>query len=276
MSYNPSIGTPNRRPVSTYSGAESRDLPKSYAEAREACERASKRRGGARGKVAHNTTIREVPCDDEQGRPAYAVKLHDTDIVVFLPCGSVELSTGGYQTFTTRDRMNRCGVRIGMADGVPAVYHGETTLAYVDGMRLKFRSDGSPGMAWYPSNAQPVGSVDDIRSRRRRVLARARRAQKREDYSHPDPFYWELRSGGYSPHRGTVPEVFVADSKVGLARRTRKPDAIDTSRADEDFAAFCRNATNAQLDGIEAKELAAGRTNEVRIVVAEKRARGLS
>lgn len=227
-SYNPALGTPNRRPVSTYSGAESRDLPKSYAEAREAFERADKRKGGARGKLAHNTTIHLVGLgEDRSGKqaPVYAVRLHRTDVVTFYPDLSIGLDSDGFQTFTTRDRWNRCGIRVGMGGGVPYVQHGNSTLPYVDGMRLKFRSDGAAGMAFYPSNAQPSGSWDAIAARRRRVLARSRRAFKRGDHTVPDPFYWPLRSGGHSPHRGTVPEVFRTDSECGLKPRDPAKEA---------------------------------------------------
>lgn len=243
--YNPNLGTPNRRPVSSYSGPDSRDLPKSYAEAREAFERADKRRGGARGRIAHNTTIHvRGDAEDRSGQraPVYAVRLHDTDIVTFYPDLSIGLDSGGYMTFTTRDRMNRCGIRVGLGGGAPFVFHGASTLPYVDGMRLKFRSDGTPGMAWYPSNAQPVGTVDEINARRRRVLAKYRRDERaylkrraaRKPGSPPPnpadvhphvPFYWPLRTGGHSPHRGTVPETFRTDSECGLKPRDKAKEA---------------------------------------------------
>lgn len=225
--YNPSIGSPGVYHVKPYDPASSRDLPKNYAEAREAFERADKRRGGARGKIAHNTTIREVPVVDRagsngDGSPAYAVKLHDTDIVTFLPCGSIELDTGGYQTTTTRDRMNRCGVCIGMGGGVASVRHGGTELVYADGMRLKFRRDGTPGMAWYVNTAKPIGSVDDVRARRRRVLARAQREDKAGLQLTVVPFYWPGRQGGYTHKAGNCPEAFGSDFEFGLKKKTRR------------------------------------------------------
>lgn len=235
MSYNPSIGTPNRRAVSAYSGQASRDLPQTYEQAREAFERADKRRGGARGIIAHNTRIvrREETGGELRGTLTYGIVLHETEIVTFYADSSVGLDSGGYQTVTTRDRWNRCGVRVGMSGGVPSVTHGPIGAspaernydseqgpsfwsnpehAYRDGMRL--HADGSV------SGPSVCGTVDEIRSRRRRSLAK----HNRDGYSKGEArvlFFWPSRQGGYSPFKGTVPEAFLTDSGAGLAARTR-------------------------------------------------------
>lgn len=97
--YDPSLGTPNRSPLTTYSPASSRDLPKSWTEARDAFERAQKRRGGAQGKLTYNTWIEERrDVRHKGGVPSYAIVLHQTDVVTFHPDDSVELDSGGYQT----------------------------------------------------------------------------------------------------------------------------------------------------------------------------------
>jgi hypothetical protein len=263
MTYNPSIGAPNWRPVKPYSRDCDKDLPKSYVDCQIAYEWAIRRRGGAKGKLAANTKIHqfEVKLGEWKGSLSYAIRLHDTDIVIFHADDSVELNSGGYQTFTTRDRMNRCGIRIGMADGVPSViWHGQEH-AFRDGMRLH----AAGGVTGPPI----VGTIDQIRQRRRRALAKARKGEVQHV-----PWYWPNRSGGYTIHNGTVPEAFHSDADCGLHPMTRRKDASKTARYDADFAGFCRNATDAQLDGIEEKERAAGRTGEVAIVQAEKRARG--
>lgn len=41
-----------------------------------------------------------------QERPAYAVRLHNTDIIRFCPNGDIRLSSGGYLTVTTKARLN--------------------------------------------------------------------------------------------------------------------------------------------------------------------------
>lgn len=52
-------------------------------------------------KVAHNT-IEYTRADGTR-----VIRLHLTDIVEFLPDGSVRLSTGGFKTHTTKDRLNQ-------------------------------------------------------------------------------------------------------------------------------------------------------------------------
>lgn len=223
--YNPSIGSPNRRAVSNFDGPEARDLPKSWEQARALFDRADKRRGGARGKVAHNTTVEERRYMRHSGNESsYAVRLHSTDVVTFHPDGSIELNTGGWQTPTTRDRMQRCGVRVSMHLGIPGVRHGNSELPYVDGMMLKFRSDGTPGMAWYRNTSLPSGTLDEIRRRRTRNLSRERRDYKAGREPTRDCFRWPNRSGGWAP-RGTAPETFQTDSELGLKPICAKKEA---------------------------------------------------
>ncbi len=51
-------------------------------------------------KVANNTYIRRTGLD------TIALRLHETDILVWHEDGSVELNSGGWQTVTTKSRMN--------------------------------------------------------------------------------------------------------------------------------------------------------------------------
>ena len=51
-------------------------------------------------KVANNTYLNRRGDD-------IAVTFHDTDVVTYHPSGSVTLSTGGYQSMTTKERLNR-------------------------------------------------------------------------------------------------------------------------------------------------------------------------
>lgn len=233
--YNPRIGAPNVSRVNVYSGAQSRDLPKSYNAAREAFEHADKRRGGARGKLAHNTTIEQVyDRRHTGGLPSYAVVLHGTRVVTFNPDGSIDLNTGGWQTPTTRDRMNRCGIRIGMGGGVASVTHGPNGYdgagdkeypafwsnpehVYRDGMRL--HADGTV------TGVPVCGTVAEVRSRRARMLSRAKRAEragKDLPFAHM-PWYWDGKQGGRAHgYHGNCPEAFKTDSDCGLNTRTRK------------------------------------------------------
>jgi hypothetical protein len=51
-------------------------------------------------KIANNTTLERL------GPDAIAVRLHRTDVVVFYADGSVVFRTGGWNTSTTRARLN--------------------------------------------------------------------------------------------------------------------------------------------------------------------------
>ena len=59
-----------------------------------------KRRGSV--KLTHNTYL-------ERDGAEYVVRLWGTDILRFLPDGSVVLNSGGYRTVTTKDRLNHFG-----------------------------------------------------------------------------------------------------------------------------------------------------------------------
>lgn len=211
--FNPYICTPGIK-----RGRERPDgtLPTNYAEALAALDKAHKRRGQARGMIAYCTDIRM------QG-DSVIVRLHSTDIVAFRPDGSSVISTGGWQTYLTRDRLNRMGFSVSMGGGVPTInteMHGP--LPFVDGMTM-------PGKPWpgrqpdYPAGLNPwTLDVAMIRRHRARALARERRELKRIDadltlyadtrraaINNVDAAWrWPKRSGGYSPHNGTVPEVW--------------------------------------------------------------------
>lgn len=221
MTYNPKIGAPGVRPVGAppYRRDSDVDLPRTYMEARDAFERADKRRGSARGKLCHNTRIERITTPEGvwKGSVGFGIVLHDTRIVTFNPDDSITLDTGGWQTPTTRDRMNRCGLSVYMSSGVAIVRHAGLEHAYRDGMIL--HPDGSV------SGPPVVGTVAEILSRRRRHLASARRAEKRGD-DLPWLFYWPNKRGGESRHKGNVPEVFLTDCDCGLKTRTQsKVDA---------------------------------------------------
>lgn len=190
-----------------------RDLPKNYVEAFDAHAALLKKRGAAALRLASGTYILEVGGH-------LAIYFWGRAIVTYYSDGRVELNTHGYQTASTRDRMNRSGIRIGMRDGVPFVLHQyDHRMAFVDGMILH-----PHGEVTYPEGLEPANiALDDIIRRRRRNLARRRRwingPIKKQDF--PDVFYWACKSGGYSRHFGTIPEVFSTDLELGLTRTRR-------------------------------------------------------
>ncbi len=94
------------------------DLPTSYFAAQSRLGRRDER------KVANNTRL--VRRADDR----IAVRLHSTDVVTFYADGSTRLSSGGWQTVTTRDRINRCldgGWSVGTERGVMYLYRRVAT-----------------------------------------------------------------------------------------------------------------------------------------------------
>lgn len=170
-------------------------LPKSYAEAA-ALYDAKRARMRAVGdpKIANNTTLRPT---GERGVNAYAVRLHSTDIVTFFEDGSIRLSTGGWQTFLTRNRIVECGFRCHTSNGVARVAHGDRFWTFADRMTLL-----PDGTVRYVDVVDP----DPARVERRRKAAR-RKARRTGDYS--DFTHCDTR-GSSRWNGGNVPEAFDA------------------------------------------------------------------
>jgi hypothetical protein len=89
--------------------------------------------------VANNTYARL----EDDGR--IVVKYHATDILTFFPNGEVEYQSGGWLTYTTKDRFNRFGAHrttISQDKGRWYVHaggwSGEVLTDYYDGMRVRF------------------------------------------------------------------------------------------------------------------------------------------
>lgn len=55
-----------------------------------------------RSKFVDNNTVEYFTPDNRR-----VIRLHDTDILVFLPDGSYSVDTGGWRTVTTKDRINK-------------------------------------------------------------------------------------------------------------------------------------------------------------------------
>lgn len=158
-------------------------LPRSYDEARALFE-AKSRHPRWTGRIGHNTRLLS---DDPD---AFAVELHSTSIVTFHSDGRIELSTGGWQTATTRDRFRRCGLRVYTTGGVAEVEHGGRRWTFADGMIL--HPDG--GVSYHGT-----GYVDPDPEK---VLRRRRRNLRRGEAMHCDSRQSSCWSGG------NVPEAF--------------------------------------------------------------------
>jgi hypothetical protein len=89
-----------------------------YAECQEMIATARSRADGK--PIGNNTRL------EDRGN-CFAVRLHGTDVVSFHPDGSIVLDSGGWQTVTTKDRMNKylpAGWRVNQERGTWYLCHG--------------------------------------------------------------------------------------------------------------------------------------------------------
>jgi hypothetical protein len=92
----------------------------SYHEAQTMMARAQDRGYGARRKLQNNTYLHARSNGD------YAVRLHSTDVVTIHADGTYSLNTGGWETVTTKDRINNYGpARVYSHRGTWAVMHSD-------------------------------------------------------------------------------------------------------------------------------------------------------
>ena len=81
------------------------------------------KRASPKGKRLDNNTYAVALGDDR-----YAIRLHETNIVIFNPDNTIELHTGGWQTATTKDRMCKyAGVRMWQEENVWFIRMNEQT-----------------------------------------------------------------------------------------------------------------------------------------------------
>lgn len=115
----------------------------SYADAKRFFDESA--RGQRMPKLAHNTHV--VPTSDG----GYAVRLHHTNIVTFYPDGTIALNSGGYQTVTTKARMNEVlrtvGVKVDQVRGTWYVrdFGTQQKVEFFDGMRFRVDAPASWG-----------------------------------------------------------------------------------------------------------------------------------
>jgi len=136
-----------------------------YAEAKEMMSRA---RDGRR-KLANNTYL-EIRTPDWQSAPYgegidYAVRLHGTDVVTLHPDGSYTLDSGGWQTPTTKERINRFAPVAVWAvkrrwqiapRREPGAAAFTRAIPYQDGMRVRPGRAGQP-FGWTLEPPAPAG-----------------------------------------------------------------------------------------------------------------------
>jgi hypothetical protein len=82
-------------------------------------------------KVAHNTHLHRVDAD------TIAVRLHSTDVVTLHRDGRAVLSSDGWRTVTTKERLNRFApCRVYQQRGEWFVQHGGDTVPFRDGLQI--------------------------------------------------------------------------------------------------------------------------------------------
>lgn len=127
-------------------------------------------------KLANNTYLVHVQDPDRPsiGKVDLAVRLHNTYIVIFRQDGKVVLNSGGWQTLTTRDRMNRYipePWRISQTQGIWYVTgygHPENkNRVYQDGMYFELEPCGT----YVPKNL--AEGPEDTRYQRKLIRAYA-------------------------------------------------------------------------------------------------------
>lgn len=83
-------------------------------------------------KLALNTYAKRI---DEK---TIAIRLYDTDVVVYRDNGVVELNSGGFRTATTKDRINGFSpIRLRQEKSVWYVMGQESTVLFFDGIQFK-------------------------------------------------------------------------------------------------------------------------------------------
>lgn len=86
----------------------------------------------ATAKIIANNTVEYTTTD---GRTV--IRLHQTDIVTTMPNGDIVLNTGGWQTVTTKERLNRYApASIYSHNGVWIIRYAGQEYAYQDGLTI--------------------------------------------------------------------------------------------------------------------------------------------
>ena len=118
---------------------------------KEALAQVKTARNGYKKPIGNNTWL--ILNDDD----SVAVRLHQTDIITYRPDGSIILDTGGWETVTTKARMNEYldHPRVGSERGVWTISSGGIDYFYQDGMVIN--PDGT--IDAQPTFAEKLGKI---------------------------------------------------------------------------------------------------------------------
>ncbi len=131
--------------------------PTNYAEASEILASGRTRDSRTSRKIAPNTVLGFLPHKEGAAR-RIGVQFHATVIVVFHESGATVLDSGGWQTLTTKERMNRyLAPGLGLYQEKHVWYVSDRRPEFLpddaDGWDKKFRVDFRDGMLILPDHA---------------------------------------------------------------------------------------------------------------------------
>lgn len=131
-----------------------------------------------RRKLANNTYLEKFSSG------ALAIRLHDTNIIIYKPDGTVIVNTGGWHTSTTKERLNRYldPIRIYQERGLWYWYghnQGKGKMLFTDGDTIK------DGGIIQPQRG-PVAEKKDLKLRKR-ILAYAKLCASKLPLPMPSP-----------------------------------------------------------------------------------------
>lgn len=140
-------------------------------------------------RIGHNTTVHRL-----YGSTGYAVRYHSTDILTMRDDGSVELSTGGWDTITTKTRLNALlpgpysihGHRIGRDTSLYLWVRGYPMTPFVDGLTIH-PADGSVSFQGETilTAADIAAMIDAAEDRRAMLDARREVTRKAQHAARP-------------------------------------------------------------------------------------------
>lgn len=174
--------------------------------------------------VARNT----VEWTDSEG--VRRIRLHDTDILTFPPRGGFTIETGGWNTHTTRDRLNDflpAGFRVYTERGQLWLYIGDSNPWHGEGRRVPFRERITIG----PRGAvkSDTGARNKEAERDRKLIdgymAKARKLAKAGELPEPGPgdplIPVDPATGKYAEHymREWLREKYIFGSMIRAAYR---------------------------------------------------------
>ena len=114
----------------------------SYNEAAELFHNSRKR------KIGCNTCLVEGPiaAGDELAHEWFAVRYHNTNVATFYANGDIELQTDGFETTTTKKRMNEAlaatGFRVWQSKFVWYIGDNDVESKFENGMRVRANNPG--------------------------------------------------------------------------------------------------------------------------------------